>query len=127
MQFNIEQISPKDFEGNLVFLYGTEVAERNLPLSKREIEYLKSCREKDVDALVVLDRLPYRLFIVNFDGERVAEQTQERLRRSADKVVTMLREAKQTEKKFGWIAGCYWTLVTAYWILNYIDSRKVKP
>ena len=20
----------------------------------------------------------------------------------------------------------YWTLVTAYWILNYIDSRKVK-
>ena len=96
MQFNIEQISPKDFEGNLVFLYGTEVAERNLPLSKREIEYLKSCREKDVDALVVLDRLPYRLFIVNFDGERVAEQTQERLRRSADKVVTMLREAKQT-------------------------------
>ncbi len=96
MQFNIEQISPKDFEGNLVFLYGTEVAERNLPLSKREIEYLKSCREKDADALVVLDRLPYRLFIVNFDGERVAEQTQERLRRSADKVVTMLREAKQT-------------------------------
>ena len=96
MQFNIEQISPKDFEGNLVLLYGTEVAERNLPLSKREIEYLKSCREKDVDALVVLDRLPYRLFIVNFDGERVAEQTQERLRRSADKVVTMLREAKQT-------------------------------
>ena len=96
MQFNIEQISPKDFEGNLVFLYGTEVAERNLPLSKREIEYLKCCREKDVDALVVLDRLPYRLFIVNFDGERVAEQTQERLRRSADKVVTMLREAKQT-------------------------------
>lgn len=96
MQFNIEQINPKDFEGNLVLLYGTEVAERNLPLSKREIEYLKSCREKDVDALVVLDRLPYRLFIVNFDGERVAEQTQERLRRSADKVVTMLREAKQT-------------------------------
>lgn len=96
MQFNIEQINPKDFEGNLVLLYGTEVAERNLPLSKREIEYLKCCREKDVDALVVLDRLPYRLFIVNFDGERVAEQTQERLRRSADKVVTMLREAKQT-------------------------------
>lgn len=96
MQFNIEQISPKDFEGNLIFLYGTEVADRNLPLSKRELEYVKGCREKDADALVVLDRLPYKLFIVNFDGERVPEQTQERLRRSADKVAAQLREAKQT-------------------------------
>jgi len=97
MQFEIKQINPKDYVGNLIFLYGTEVAERNLPLSKRELEYLKECREREADSLVVLDRLPYKLFIVNFDGERPAEQVQERLRRSADKVAALLREAKQTQ------------------------------
>ena len=97
MQFKIKQISPKDYTGNIIFLYGTEVAERNLPLSKRELDFLKAAREQNADAVVAFDRLPYKLYVVNFDGERVPEQTQERLRRSADKVATLLREAKQTE------------------------------
>ena len=34
------------------------------------------------------------------------------------------REAKQTEKKFGWIAGCYWTLVTAgYLTWSFLSGR----
>lgn len=97
MQFKIKQISPKDYTGNIIFLYGTEVAERNLPLSKRELDFLKAAREQNADAVVAFDRLPYKLYVVNFDGERMPEQTQERLRRSADKVATLLREAKQTE------------------------------
>ncbi len=96
MQFELKQISPKDYEGNLVFLYGNEVADRNLPLSKKELEYLKARREKDADSIVVFDRLPYRFFFVNFDSERLPGESQERLRRSADKVVAQLRSEKQT-------------------------------
>lgn len=96
MQFELKQISPKDYEGNLVFLYGNEVADRNLPLSKKELEYLKARREKDADSIVVFDRLPYRFFFVNFDSERLPGESQERLRRSADKVVAQLRIEKQT-------------------------------
>ena len=96
MQFELKQISPKDYEGNLVFLYGNEVADRNLPLSKKELEYLKARREKDADSIVVFDRLPYRFFFINFDSERLPGESQERLRRSADKVVAQLRSEKQT-------------------------------
>ena len=94
MKFEIGQINPKDHEGNLVFLYGTVVADRSLPLSKKELDYLKTCRVDEPDTIVVFDRLPYKLFIVNFDSELDADQCQERLRRSAAKVVDMLRAAK---------------------------------
>ena len=94
MKFEIGQINPKDHEGNLVFLYGTVVADRSLPLSKKELDYLKTCRVNEPDTIVVFDRLPYKLFIVNFDSELDADQCQERLRRSAAKVVDMLRNAK---------------------------------
>ncbi len=97
MKFEIGQINPKDHEGNLVFLYGTVVADRSLPLSKKELDYLKTCRVDEPDTIVVFDRLPYKLFIVNFDSELDADQCQERLRRSAAKVVDMLRNAKQTQ------------------------------
>ena len=97
MKYEIGQINPKDQEGNLVFLYGTVVADRSLPLSKKELDYLKTCRVNEPDTIVVFDRLPYKLFIVNFDSELDADQCQERLRRSAAKVVDMLRNAKQTQ------------------------------
>ena len=97
MKFEIGQINPKDQEGNLVFLYGTVVADRSLPLSKKELDYLKTCRVNEPDTIVVFDRLPYKLFIVNFDSELDADQCQERLRCSSAKVVDMLRNAKQTQ------------------------------
>lgn len=96
MQFELKQITAKDYEGNVVFLYGNEVADRCLPLTKKELEYLKARREKDAYAIVVFDRLPYRLFFVNFDSERQPGESQERLRRGADKVVQQLRSEKQT-------------------------------
>lgn len=96
MQIQLEQISPKDYEGNVIFLYGNEVADRSLPLGKKETEYLKKRRAEDGEAIVCFDRLPYHLYIVNFDSEKAAHICQEKLRRSADKVASMLKAAKQT-------------------------------
>ena len=95
MEFELKHINPKEYEGNLVFLYGNEVSDRSLPLGKREIEYLKAKRVKDIDATVVFDRLPYHIYIVNFDSEKSAQLSQEKLRRMADKVVAMLKAANQ--------------------------------
>lgn len=97
MQLTLAPIAPKEYDGNVIFLYGNEVAERVLPLNKKEIEYLKSHREQDPEAIVVFDRLPYHLYVVNFDSERPANESLEHLRRQADKVVTLLKADKQTE------------------------------
>lgn len=96
MQLFLQSINPKDHDGNVIFLYGNEVAERVLPLSKKEIEYLKAHRQQDPNAIVAFDRLPYHLYVVNFDSDRPANESQERLRQSADKVVSMLKADKQT-------------------------------
>ncbi len=96
MQITLEQISPKEYEGNVIFLYGNEVADRNLPLNKKEIEYLKARRSQDSYAIVAFDRLPYHLYVVNFDAYSTASENQERLRRSADKIVARLKEQQQT-------------------------------
>ena len=95
MRITLEPISSKDYEGNVVFLYGNEVSDRNLPLSKKEIEWLKVRRSADSYSVVVFDRLPYHLFVVNFDADSPAVDNQEKLRRSADKVVSMLKDMKQ--------------------------------
>ena len=94
MHFDIKQINPKSHDGNVVFLYGNEVADRSLPLGKKELDYLKSRRRDDKDAVVVFDRLPYHLFVVNFDSERQAGESHERLRRSADKIVSLLKHER---------------------------------
>lgn len=95
MQITLEPISPKEYEGNVVFLYGNEVADRNLPLSKKEVDYLKTRRSNDNYSIVSFDRTPYRLYVVNFDAYSPASENQEKLRRSADKVVSMLKDADQ--------------------------------
>lgn len=97
MQFSLEQLSPKDYEGNMIFLYGNDVADRSLPLSKKELEYLKNRRSEDAFSIAVFDRLPYHLYIVNFDSEQKANVCQEKLRRSAAKVSEMLKANKQSD------------------------------
>ena len=95
MQFILQQLCPKEQEGNVIFLYGDEVAERNLPLNKKEVEYLKVRRAADAKAIVAFDRLPYKIYVVNFDSEQPANVSQENLRRSAGKVVEMLAATKE--------------------------------
>lgn len=86
MKYNLSEVDAKKYEGNLVFLYGDEVAERVLPLNKKEIEYLRSRREESKDFVLAFDRLPYRVYVVSFDSEQPNALCQEKLRRSAEKL-----------------------------------------
>ena len=94
MDFILEHFSAKEYDGDLVVLYGNEVSDRSLPLTKKEQEYLKGQREESLEAVTVFDRLPHHLYFVNFDSEESASVAQEKLRRSADKVVALLKAAK---------------------------------
>ena len=87
MKYELDHINPKEYVGDLVFLYGTEVSDRSLPFSKKELDYLKAKREEGMEAVVVFDRLPYHLYVVCFDGEKPAQVSQEHLRKNAAKVV----------------------------------------
>ena len=95
MDFRLEKISSKGYEGNLVLLYGNEVSDRSLPLGKKELECLKAKRKENLETIVTFDRLPYHIYIVSFNSEESAPVAQEKLRRAADKVMAMLKSEKQ--------------------------------
>lgn len=93
MIYTLQDINPKEYEGSLIFLYGDECAERNLPLGKREIEKVKAERGKGESAFVVsFDRLPEKLYFVSFDSERRGAEVQETLRRQAMEVLKMMEK-----------------------------------
>ena len=93
MTYNLETL-PKDLEANVLFLYGDEVSDRSLPLSRRELALVKERRADKRDFLLVFDRLPYRLYLLSFDSEKPTPESQEGLRRSAMKVLKRLEEDK---------------------------------
>ena len=92
MTYTLDSIDPKGFEGNMIYLYGDETAERSLPLSRKELAVVKERREKDKNFSVTFDRLPGRLSFVSFDSERPAPEVQERLRCEAMKLVKRFEE-----------------------------------
>ena len=92
MIYNRKKIDSKTFQGNLLFLYGDDVAERTLPLGKKEIELVKSRRAEKRDFLLVFDRLPYRLYLLSFDSEKAAPECQEKLRCSAMQLLKRIEE-----------------------------------
>lgn len=83
MIYNLEKINAKSHQGDMVFLYGDEVAERSLPLNKKELDIVKDRRAEKKDFLLVFDRLPYHLYFLSFDSEKPAPECQEMLRRKA--------------------------------------------
>lgn len=92
MIYNRKKIDSKTFQGDLFFLYGDDVAERTLPLGKKEIELVKSRRAEKRDFLLVFDRLPYRLYLLSFDSEKAAPECQEKLRCSAMQLLKRIEE-----------------------------------
>lgn len=94
MIYSLQDINPKTYEGDMIFMYGDESAERVLPLGKREVELVKGKRnEGSEDAknfVVAFDRLPSRLYFVSFDSERKGAEVQERLRLLAAEVLRLL-------------------------------------
>ena len=97
MIYTLQDINPKEYEGNLIFLYGDETAERNLPLGKREVSLVKERRVKDKNFILSFDRLPEHLYFLSFDSEKPAAEVQEELRRSAAKLLAMM-EADGTKQ-----------------------------
>lgn len=94
MIYSLQDINPKVYEGDMIFMYGDESAERVLPLGKREVELVKGKRneggEDAKDFVVAFDRLPSRLYFVSFDSERKGAEVQERLRLLAAEVLRLL-------------------------------------
>ena len=90
MTYTLEDINAKSWDGNLVFLYGDECAERSLPLSRKEFDIVKQRREADKNFVVTFDRLPWKLYFVSFDSESDSVYSQEKLRCAASKVQAQL-------------------------------------
>lgn len=97
MIYNLQKINPKDYEGSMVFLYGDDVAERRLPMSKKEVEVMKERRINEKECVVSFDRLPDKLYVVSFDSEKMAAETHEWLRCSAAKLLKMMEADKVKE------------------------------
>lgn len=96
MTYTLQEINTKAYEGNLIFLYGDDSAERSLPLGKRELELVNQRRTQagpddkvEKDFVVAFDRLPSRIYFVSFDSERPAAEVQETLRRMAADVLKL--------------------------------------
>ncbi|MCR4659284.1 MAG: leucyl aminopeptidase [Bacteroidales bacterium] len=94
MNYKLEPIAPKTYVGNLIFLLGDEVAERALPLSKKEVDLLKERRAAKLDCIVRFDRLPYYIYVVSFNSEKPASECHEQLRRSAADLLSLLKADK---------------------------------
>ena len=94
MIYNLSSISVKECEDDLVFLYGDHTAERSLPLGKKEIELVQKRKEQERGFIMRFDRLPHHIYVVSFDSELPAPESQEQLRRRAMKLLEML-EADQ--------------------------------
>lgn len=92
MIYTLQNINSKEYDGSLVFLYGDESAERNLPLSKREIDVVKTERNEKKNFVVSFDRLPEKIYFVSFNSESVASEVQEELRRQAVEVLKMMEK-----------------------------------
>lgn len=97
MNILLESKNLKDYKGNVIYLYGDEVADKALPFHKDEIQFLKAQRSDDKYSLVVFDRLPSRLYVQNFDSEVETARSQEKIRKSAADIQQTLSKAKQTE------------------------------
>ena len=96
IQYQLVTFDPKA-AGDVIFLYGDEVASRSLPLKRDEAPYVERARSSNKEALVVLDRLPHHLYLQNFDSECSTNVVQERLRRCAADIVMRLRDQKCDE------------------------------
>ena len=75
-----------------IFLYGSEVHPKYLPVRGDERAYLLDRRAKKKDALVVFG---HRLYVQNFDADQDADASWEALRRAAANIQQMLSEEQQ--------------------------------
>ena len=97
MIYNLNPLNPKDITSDTLFLYGDDVAERALPLSRKELELLKARRAEKRDILLVFDRLPFHLYLLSFDSEKPAPLCQEHIRRSMVEILRLAENHRVAE------------------------------
>lgn len=96
MNITLEKINFNNLDRSVVFLYGSEVASRALPLKRDEISYLEQRRKDDINSLVVFSRLPYKLYVQNFDSDLPNNESLEKLRIDAFELQSLLEKEKIT-------------------------------
>ncbi|MBP5190408.1 MAG: leucyl aminopeptidase family protein [Bacteroidales bacterium] len=94
MDIKLGKIDFTALDRPVIFLYGSEVASRSLPLKRDEVSYLGQRRKDDISSLVVFSRLPHKIFVQNFDSELPSSECLEKLRRSAAELQFMLCKEK---------------------------------
>ena len=92
MNITLEKIKYNELNNSLVFLYGNDVASRSLPFKKDELAYVEAKRKEDPNALVVLNRLPHKIYVQNFDSEMPNVEALEKLRKAAAHIQALLVE-----------------------------------
>ena len=83
MEIKLEKIEFGTLRRSVIFLYGSEVAMRSLPFKREESAYVEERRKRDISSLVVLNRLPQKIYVQNFDSEKPSGETLENLRKAA--------------------------------------------
>lgn len=94
MIYTLQSITPKSYDGSLLLLYGDDVPERTLPLSRKELELVKTRRSEKRDFLLAFDRLPNKLYLLSFNSEKPMPECQEGIRRQAMEALKMLEADK---------------------------------
>ena len=84
----------RQLQSSVAYLYGSEVAVRSLPFSRDELAYIKKRREEEINSTIVINRLPHKIYVVSFDGEKPSAEVQEKLRRSAADLQQVLAKEK---------------------------------
>ena len=97
MKISLEKIDYSVLDSSLIFVYGSEVATRALPFKREECAYVVDRRKDDANSLVVLNRLPHKIYVQNFDSELPSNEAQEKLRKSAAELQQMLSKEKTTK------------------------------
>ena len=96
MEIKLEKIEFGTLRRSVIFLYGSEVAMRSLPFKREEGAYVEERRKSDISSLVVLNRLPQKIYVQNFDSEKPSGETLESLRKAAAELQLMLAKERVT-------------------------------
>ena len=94
MEIKLGKIDYTTLDRSVIFLYGSEVAARALPLKRDEAAYLEQRRKDDISSLVVFGRLPHKIYVQNFDSELPNSEALEKLRRAAAELQQTLSAEK---------------------------------
>ncbi len=83
MEIRLDRIDFSALSRSVIFLYGSEVASRVLPMKKDEVAFVGQKRKDDISSMVVLNRLPYKIYVQNFDSDLPNNMALEKLRKAA--------------------------------------------